>query len=191
MPSYTHAKVTVLFTCVRLAFCEAATTNSLVIGQGKESGVGDKFSPRFSVPSKAEALARLESLKALGRRVTAQEFLGGDVQIVQIVFYGSPINSLERAEAVLRDLLSSHVLAPELRGGPELFGPMWSESTSATIRATVRFRDGRVGRIESDVTDDKVSGAVHLFLEDHAGTFWWHRWDAAFPRRSEKVPASK
>jgi hypothetical protein len=188
-----HPTATLLLTCMKLAVCEAATTNNFIIGGGSESPVGEQFSARFSVPSKAEASARLESFKALGRRVTVREFLGGDIQIVQIVFYGDPIDSFERAKALLRDLLASHILAPERLGAPTLDGLTWAEGSRATIRATVGFGDGRIGRLESDLTDDGSlrAGGVHLFLEDHAGTYWWHRWDAAFPRESEEAPANQ
>src|SRR5207244_4452090 len=76
---------------------------------------------------------------------------------------------------------------------PALWGPGWSEGTSATIGALVLFRDSRIGRIECDATDDGSprAGGVHLFFEDHDGTCWWHRWAASFPRKVRETPANK
>ena len=90
----------------------------------------------------------------------------------------------------MKELLASVIVDPEHRGAPELVGPLWSEGTSATIQAIVCYRDGRKGRIECDATDDGSlpASGVHVFFEDHDGTYWWHRWDAFFPRKVRDTP---
>jgi hypothetical protein len=55
---------------------------------------------------------------------------------------------------------------------------VWAEGSTASIEAEVFFDDGTTGGIETD--------GWHLFLEDNRGTYWWHRWDSAFPRKELK-----
>ncbi len=186
--------------------CCAGTTNTVQIGRAFEEVVGSGYANRFSVPSKAEALARLKSFRGLGREVTLQEFLGGEIALVSITHYYKPLDfpgqadaaakgehSLDGAGALVRELLASVIVDPNPRGELALWGPGWSEGTSATIRALVFFRDSRIGRIECDATDDGSprAGGVHLFFEDHDGTYWWLRWDASFPRKVHETPAKK
>jgi hypothetical protein len=111
--------------------------------------------------------------------------MGGTIRWIQIVHFDNPIDSLERAGALTRELLASIVVSPEHCGAPFCDLPLWSEPTWVTIRALIQFEDGRIGRMECDATDDgsQKAGGVHLFLEDYHGTYWWHRWDAYFPRK--------
>jgi hypothetical protein len=150
--------------------------------------VGLGYANRFSVPSRDEAAAKLKSFRDLGKAVTLQEFLGGEITLIKI--YDKPLDGLDRAKALVKELLASVIVDPEHLGAPELVGPLWSEGTSATVQAIVCYRDGRIGRIECDAVDDGSLPAVgvHLFFEDYDGTCWWHRWDAFFPRKVRDTP---
>ena len=184
------AFATVFLICAWSQFCAAGGTNTVAIGGGNEHQVGSGFANRFSVPSKDEATAKLKSFRESGRAVTLREFLGGDIEFIRITFCDKPIDTLDRARALVKELLVSVVMSPEYRGAPMLDGPRWAEGTRATIRALVIFADGRVGRIHCDATDDgsRRAGGVHLFFEDHEGTYWWHRWDTYFPRKTQEPP---
>jgi hypothetical protein len=182
---------TALLICAWSQCCAAGTTNTVEIGGGNENQVGSGYANRFSAPSKEQAAAKLKAFKESRRAVTLREFLGGDIKSIRITFYDKPIDTFERARALVEDLLMSVVVSPEHRGAPMLDGPRWAEVNRATIRALVIFADGRIGRIHCDATDDGSlrAGGVHLFLEDHDGTYWWHRWDAYFPRKTQETSA--
>jgi hypothetical protein len=197
---------TAFLICVWSQPCCAGTTNTVGIGRGREEVVGSGYANRFLVPTKAEALAKLKSFRELGREVTLQEFLGGEIALVKITHYYKPLYfpdradttakeqlSLDEAGALVKELLASVIIDPKHGDEPGLWGPGWSEGTSATIRALVVYRDSRIGRIQCDATDDRSlrAGGVHVFFEDHDGTYWWHRWAASFPRTVRETPANK
>ena len=188
--SYAVLLLLALLTCAWSQFCVAGPTNEVQIVGGDERTVGGGYANRYSVPSKDEAQARLKTFRKLGRAITLQEFLGSEIRYIRITFYDKPLDSFDRARAVMRELLASVVVSPDHRGAPMLEGPRWAELNQATIRALIVFTDGRIGRIHCDATDDGSirAGGVHLFFEDHDGTFWWHRWDAEFPRKKPETP---
>jgi hypothetical protein len=179
--------VTAFLICAWSQSCSAGTTNAIEIGRALEGEVGLGHANKFSVPSRDEAAAKLKSFRDSGKAVTLQEFLESEIKLVKITFYDKPLENFDRAGALVKELLASVIIEPEHLGEPALAGPLWSEGTSATIRALVLFKYGRIGRIECDATDDGSAraGGVHLFFEDQDGTYWWHRWDARFPRRKQ------
>ena len=61
---------TAFLICVWSQPCCAGTTNTVVIGRAWEKIVGLGYENRYSVPTKAEALAKLKSFRDLGREVT-------------------------------------------------------------------------------------------------------------------------
>ena len=179
--------------CALCSLGQGAPTNAPAIGGGRQASLGYGFRNRFAVPSKAEAAAKLESLKNLRRPVTLQEFLGGSIESIGIDHYDKPIDSFERAMALTRELLGSIVLSPEYRSTPFYDGFRWGEGAQATIQVLVFFEGGRIGRVHCDATDDGSlrAGGVHLFFEDFEGTFWWHRWDSFFPRKVRTSSANE
>jgi hypothetical protein len=196
---------TAFLICVWSQPCCAGTTNTFEIGRAWEKIVGVGYKNGYSVPSKAEAVAKLKSFRDLGREVTLQEFLGGEIGLIRISYYYKPLDfpdqtnslakgehSLDEAGALVKELLASVIVDPKHGDEPALWGPAWSEWSSETIRALVLYRDSRIGRIQCDATEDSLrDGGVHLFFEDHDGTYWWHRWDTAFPRKVRETPANK
>src|ERR1017187_10413602 len=175
--------VTAIFVVSLLPQCCSAGTTNIFDGRISKGEVGWGYANRFLVPSREETVSKLRSFRGLGRAVTVQEFIGEDIQSIWISFYADPLDSFARARALLGSILASVIVSPEHKGEPGLRGPEWSEGSQDTIRAVVMFNDGHIGRIACDATDDGSprAGGVHLFLEDHDGTYWWHRWDAFSP----------
>jgi hypothetical protein len=173
--------------------CSADGTNAFDISMVLKMLWGMGYANRFVVPSRDEATTKLKTFEDLEKPITVQEFLGGEIRFAQITFYYKSLTNLVQASALLKDILSSVIIAPaHPLNVPQLVGPRWSEGTSSTIRALIFYKDGAIGRMSCDVTEDgsERAGGAHLFLEDDKGTYWWHRWDATFPRQMQSRPDS-
>lgn len=130
--------------------------------------IGEEFKNKFSVPSKKEALNKIQHLKKLKKPVTLQKFLGDEIKFIRLVFFDSSLGDFPKAKTFLESLLKLAIVTPLNESHPQL-EIHWSEHTEAYIKALVFFKNGHIGRIESN--------GVHLFLEDALGTYWWYRAD--------------
>jgi hypothetical protein len=148
----------------------------IVDGSHGSKGVGKAFVNRFSVASKEEALSKLQGLQHSKVPVTVQEFLGGRIKFIRVAFYDTTLRDFAGAKTFLESILGSIIISSS-HPSPSLQLD-WAEGSTASIEAEVFFNDGTTGRIETD--------GSHLFLEDNRGTYWWHRWDSAFPREEVK-----
>jgi hypothetical protein len=140
--------------------------------------VGLGFKNLYSVASLEEAQAKLKRFRELARPISLAEFLGGEINYVQIISYSG---SSGEGPLLIRQLLGSIIMSPGHRlQGPDLCGPIWSEVTDVKMRAFLHYKNGRMGLLESDGIG---AGGTHLFFQDADGTYWWHRWDMQFPRQ--------
>jgi hypothetical protein len=161
---------------VALPSAWASDSIEIVDGSHGSRGVGKAFVNRFSVASKEEALSKLQGLQQSKTPVTVQDFLGGTIKFVRVVFYDSTFRDFAGAKAFLQSILGSIIISSS-HSGPYLH-LVWAEGSTASMEGEVFFDDGTTGMIETD--------GWHLFLEDNRGTYWWHRWDLAFPRKEIK-----
>lgn len=166
-----------------MVFCSAVLPSGqafgaieIVDGSHGSRGVGKAFVNRFSVASKEEALSKLQGLQHSKVPVTVQDFLGETIKFIRVVFYDSTFRDFAGAKSFLESILGSIIISSSY-SGPYL-QLVWAEGSTASLEAEVFFDDGTTGRIETD--------GWHLFLENNRGTFWWHRWDEAFPRKEIK-----
>lgn len=140
--------------------------------------IGEEFRNKFSVPSKKEALYKIQNLKRLKNPVTLQKFLGDEIKFIRIVFFDSSLGNSPKAKTFLENLLKLAIVTPFNANHPRL-EIHWSEHTEAYIKALVFFKNGHIGRIESN--------GVHLFLEDALGTYWWYRSDPGIVKLHARI----
>jgi hypothetical protein len=104
--------------------------------------------------------------------VTVLDFLGGKIRFIRVVFYNMSLKTFQGAKSLLDSVLNAVIISP---GHPDPGLQIdWAEGTTSLVVAEVIFDNGTMGRIETD--------GWHVFFEDNQGTYWWHRWDSAFPR---------
>ncbi|MHB8523286.1 MAG: hypothetical protein ACYDH9_21380 [Limisphaerales bacterium] len=140
--------------------------------------LGLGFENLYSVASPEQAQVKWKRFRELARPISLAEFLGGEINYVQIISYSA---SSGEGRLLIPQLLGSIIMSPQhLLQGPALAGPMWSEGPVVEVRAFLYYKNGRVGLLESDGVG---AGRGHLFFQDADGTYWWHRWDMQFPRQ--------
>jgi hypothetical protein len=176
-------RASVLATVLTIAFsgwsrCLADISNAPIIKNNQFTSVGLGFKNLYSVASLEEAQAKLKRFRELARPISLAEFLGCEINYVQIISYSG---SSGEGSLLIRQLLGSIIMSPGHRlQGPDLGGPIWSEVTDVKMRAFLHYKNGRMGLLESDGIG---AGGTHLFFQDADGTYWWHRWDMQFPRQ--------
>ena len=139
-----------------------------------QPSLGEFSSNRFAAPSQEDLHRRIEELRAERRPIPVHEFLGDRIDHVALLDR-EPGTTVDQATARVKELLRSVLLSPDHPfHGPDL-QITWAEKVFVEIKAMIRFTDGSIGALEH--------GGSHLVFQDSSGVFWWHRWDASFPRR--------
>jgi hypothetical protein len=131
--------------------------------------------------------------------VTVSEFLGGGIDSVAITSFDRRVHTAKSAVEAVRGWLAAVLFEAPLEtwAGPQL-APSWSEPVLVTVQGVLRYApepDDPVfalygGKLPEGVYssrdcrgDFQLGGNDHFVVRDRNGVFWWHRWDASFPRR--------
>ena len=132
----------------------------------------------FPTTTREQAYQRRDDLIQLDREITVEEFLGAKIERIFILRASEP-DVFQSPEEELRTWLHSIVVSPGVIGKPDLHAG-WAEGVGIFLEGFIRYESGCTGTF-------RVAKS-HFAAEDAHGVHWFHRWDAAFPKRQLELP---
>jgi hypothetical protein len=151
---------------------------------GARRQIGSSYENRFGAPSREEAIDRRDDLKSAEVPTKLEDFLGQDIDRVEVTFIDPGLTWAE-AESQVRAALESNVVWPDVMGGEPELTCNWAEDTPAVISTRVCFRQPERS-VLSGCGVLELYSSNHMFFQDSWGISWWYRTPPAIVIHAER-----